>query len=201
MALPLPFCARSGLVLAVALVLGSACLEPAGGDGDAEHGGQTGDDAWSGGGEGGGGWPPDGITPDKQTRTVGEAGGTLTWFGGVVRLVVPPGAVPAETEIDCSFEVVMVGDVPLVGYVWGPHGMPLDPPAELVIEVPADFAPPHLDDARDAGLYLVTGELLTPVQGLETTLDGGNLVLRGKLDSLGTLAIGPVPDPVTQELP
>lgn len=151
------------------------------GDGSTGHGGDAED-------TGGDDWPPE-IESTTETGTFSGESSELTFFDGNVVLKLDAGALPADFDIEVTQRLVTVGDLELVGYVWGPHGKPIDPAAQLSISVPVDHIAP--------GVALTTAKLVTENDGALVALDGasakiegGRLLLSGELGALETVLIG-----------
>ena len=121
-----------------------AACGSSGGGGKGSGGSPGGPGGWSGGGSGGGGGlagpavTPVG-TPTGRVRTarIGAAGGTLQTADGSVELIVPPGALAAETELSLT---PISPQAPLhVGPAvrLGPDGTSFATPAKLVLHYQA----------------------------------------------------------------
>ncbi len=130
----------------------------------------------------------------RTTGIVGPAGGTISIPGGAVTLTVPPGAVPAGTEIDLDSGSVRTGEpAPLRGTMFGigPAGMVLSRPATLKIRYdPAGLSP---GEERSAGLYAEEGLMWLAVQG--STADLAQQSAVGPITRAGSYAVfapGPV---------
>jgi len=139
-------------------------------------------------------WPP-AVSSGSDSAEVTPAGGEVDFFSGQLTLDVPADALKENTSITVERRLIESGGVELVGYIWGPHGKPIDPPADLTVLVDAAWIPPNTSLSR-TGLLLVDGEKVTALQGTQAVQqDGGRVLITGKLDTLGTIAIGPIPTP------
>jgi hypothetical protein len=140
-------------------------------------------------------WPPL-IEPASDSGGIDSSGGTLTLLGGEVSLTFPDGAIADPTTITVDRKLVSASSVELVGYIWGPHGRPIEPSATLSITVDTRWIPPTATDDT-VGLLLIDGETVTALESQTVTfLDGGTRVtLTAQLDTLATIAIGPIPSP------
>lgn len=101
---------------------------------------------------GGGSTPPASI----ETHAVGPAGGTLTFLGGAVRLVVPAGAVAASVEITARPGSTAATPAPVPGTFveFGPSGQTFAVPVSLTLAydpagIPAGAAEAGLRIAED----------------------------------------------------
>jgi hypothetical protein len=141
------------------------------------------------------------ITATSETKTgsvaidvregglVGPAGGTVTANGGAVQLVVPAGALAAQTVI-----TVDVGGTlpPLPGLVagsrvvLGPQGTAFAAPAQLRIGYNPAQGPSGADEA-DFRLHLVDG---ANVQSLGGGVDGAADRVTADVGALGAFAVG-----------
>jgi len=127
---------------------------------------------------GGGGSPtaPGAPTPTPAPdATIGPAGGTVTAFGGVVRLVVPAGALSAATGISIRASSQVPLDPHWVrgsAYELGPVGLSFATPASLVIRYDRSAGPSGVPES-DLRLHVIDGTGWEPV-GQATTNVGAN---------------------------
>jgi hypothetical protein len=91
---------------------------------------------------------PDGGPADTDACVLDDLGGTCTLLGGEVVLVVPAGALAERTTLDVTRQIVRAQGQDLVGYVWGPHGMPIDPVATVTVTVPEELLPSPPESAE-----------------------------------------------------
>lgn len=139
------------------------------------------------------------------TGKVGAAGGTVTSTDGALSLVVPAGALSADTAITIeplSTAPAEVGDLVMqVGYRFGPDGLTFATPVQIELE---------LDDAISSDTKPVPFALLVSggsVEGLtdyEVTFDrdSGKVRLAGKTSHFSDLVVGSIiaGDTITPEL-
>ncbi len=117
--------------------------------------------------------------------TYDDQGGTCSWFGGELVLSFVAGALGGPQTITVTREVVRIGGTDLIGYVWGPHGHPIDPAAEVTVTVPFDYLP-------GAPSALATWDESNPPAELSGGSVGASMeryVLTGDLRVLNTLVI------------
>jgi len=68
-----------------------------------------------------------------------DKSGSCSFFDGELVLNFAPDALGGPLVITVTRDTLRVGGVSLVGYVWGPHGQPIDPAAEVVVTIPRDY--------------------------------------------------------------
>lgn len=144
-------------------------------------------------------WPPE-LEEETDTFTVGPEGGSFDLLGGEVLLDVPPGSFPQTTDVQVGRKLVDLHGETVVGYIWGPHGTPVDPPANLTVRAPVEYVPAGAEHEGSLGLFLVLdpgtgrgrdpdGDGLAPLGHGSASLEGATVVLEGEMDSLGTIVI------------
>lgn len=181
---------RLGLLLVGLLLVlptASGCLEPLAAPPtladarDTTGSKDTGDNSW-----------PAGFVAETDTAEVDEGGRELSFFNGLVTLDVPAGTVSEPTQITLRREIFEVDGVDLVGYIWGPHGIPINPAARLTIAALTDYVPPGVDP-RNAQLFVVRDGKLEAL-GSPTAAEVAEplLQLSGDLNMLLPVVIGPL---------
>ena len=140
-------------------------------------------------------WPP-AVSPTTGAATFDEAGATEALLGAEATLTIPAGALTEETVVDVTRALVDVQGVELVGYIWGPHGMPIDPPATLTVEVDTSWIPPGIAPI-DARLLFWDKDKqeATELPDGKAIVNGSRVTMTAPLTELGVIAIGPIPTP------
>lgn len=134
-------------------------------------------------------WPPEVETTTDSVETDSK-GGTYELLEGEVVLTVPPETFEDDTKLTLERGIIDLGDDSLVGYIWGPHGDVVDPPATVTATVPAVWIPPFDGGVDGIGLYAVTdsGDL-EALNAADVRFEGDEVVLSGELRVLGRLVI------------
>ena len=136
-------------------------------------------------------WPPP-LEEEKDFAEITTDGERLELLDGEVTLDIPAGALEIGTLIEITKSVVDVNGVDLVGYIWGPHGMPIDPVARITIKAPTDEIPPWITNPRQARLFVERDGGLTQLPNQDDAKPGDFTVdFSADLSVLGTVVIGP----------
>ncbi len=134
-------------------------------------------------------WPP-AIVEESESFEVGSKGGTFELLGREFVLTVPAGTFPDGTKQTVERTIITLGDDSLVGYIWGPHGDAVDPPATVEVTVPAGWVPPFDAGVTDVGLYSVAADgSLVALGESDLRVSGDDLVLSGEVRALGRIVI------------
>ncbi len=133
------------------------------------------------------------ASPDVRAAdeaTAGPEGADLTLLGGEVRLTIPAGAFDQTVDLQVTRDLVTVGDrTELLGYIWGPHGLPIEPPARLTVTLALERWPSDAGDPSSARLYRERDGQLEPLTGAAVTVDAVRVVVSGDLPVLGTVVV------------
>ena len=180
---------RRGLGLFVALIAG---LLAAGGCLEVGNGSGTGSDAAAGDGS------STRRSNQRDSVVVGPDGGAFQLLGGEVALNVPKGTLKEVVTVTLERAPVQVRGVELVGYIWGPHGMPIDPAARIDVRMSRQ-ALVHGVDPVQAGLFRVdsSGDSLVALENAARQIDPIWVTYTADLAELGTVVVGvwPLPSP------
>lgn len=125
--------------------------------------------------------------PGSDSCEADDKGGTCTFFGGEVVLELVAGALDGPQTISIRRAIVSLNDGDWIGYVWGPHGLPIDPPANVTVTVASDAVPSNkiiLANLETAGATP------TPLPSPALVDKGdGRYVLSGELSVFNTMLI------------
>ncbi|HET7692046.1 MAG TPA: Ig-like domain-containing protein [Gemmatimonadota bacterium] len=135
----------------------------------------------------------DGVTIDvREGALIGAAGGTLTALGGAVELVVPAGALAAETAITFEAGGALPTDPSQVTgsrVVIGPATVEFSVPAELRIPYVPGNGPSGVAETAFR-LHRVQGSNLVSLGG---AVDAGADEVSAEIDRLGAFAVARAP--------
>jgi len=102
-------------------------------------------------------WPPENWPPKievkEECHEIDKDGGSFDYLDGQCELVMPRDTMPDDTDVCATRALIDASsDLDLIGYVWGPHGVPLDPPATIRVRVPVSWVPREAKTLEDAVL-------------------------------------------------
>lgn len=138
-------------------------------------------------------WPGE-VKTISDEADVDTSGGTIQLLQGDVTLEIPNGALVDKVKITVTRQAMSVRGVEVIGYIWGPHGIPIDPVARVTIRVARTDIPPWIVDPEEARLYVVRADDSVEVLGGATAVSSGpSVVLEADMGALETLFIGPLP--------
>ena len=129
---------------------------------------------------------PTEATDSLGTCTSDDDGSPCEFLDGEVVLKLTAGALGGRMTLTLEKQAIRIDGQDYVGYVWGPHGHPIDPAAEVIVTT---------DQRAPAGAKLTLGNWNgtdSIVELAELSLaDGpdGTTILSGRLDILQTLVI------------
>ena len=140
-------------------------------------------------------WPP-ALQTETDEAAVENDDTSVNLLGGEAVLDFS-GTDLSGTTITIARRLVDMGDgVELVGYIWGPHGVPIDPSARVSFILKRSWLPPGATPETAELLLVPDGGLPTPLPNQSSSAVGNDQVrLSGDLSALGTIAIGPIPSP------
>jgi len=133
-------------------------------------------------------WPPE-ISKETDTAEVTPEGGAISFLDGEITLEIQAGAFEDALTLSVTRKLVSVDEGSYVGYIWGRHGMPIDPPAHVIVRVSATWAPPGTT-AVDAVLSKLGNDGPEPLANAESApTPQDTITLQGDLRALEAILI------------
>ena len=137
-------------------------------------------------------WLPS-VTRETETVEVDAKAEEATLFDGEVVLTFSLSTFEDPVILEVTRNLVDVRGVNLVGYIWGPHGLPIEPAATVSIRQAKEDLPPWLTSAQEARLFSFDADTaqLTPLAKQKVEDDGVTVTITAELSELSTIVVGP----------
>ena len=137
-------------------------------------------------------WNPT-VMRETQSVEVDAQTEEASLFDGELVLTFSPGTFEDPVILEVTRNLVDVRGVNLIGYIWGPHGLPIEPAATISIRHNKDALPPWLASPQHARLFSYDAETaqLAALTKQTVEADEVTVTISAELSELSTIVVGP----------